>query len=176
MALFREFGKQLQKYRHQRGTSITHVAQSIGVDRSYLSKLEHGHERPSITILNSLIHYYALSYKKAFILSCLIGYSGKGLMLVKAYREEVNKMNEKTAQNSSTQLNINNAIPVLYTDSVLITTNTFGLVFDFAQSMGPTNQQNVVARVGMSKEHAEALLKILQEKLSSKEAENKVKN
>lgn len=66
------------------------------------------------------------------------------------------------------QVNLPN-IAVLYTDSVLVGINQFGIILDFAQSMGPTNQQTVVARVGMSKEHAKVLLKVLQERLEADE-------
>jgi selenocysteine lyase/cysteine desulfurase len=74
--------------------------------------------------------------------------------------KKVNQSNE-----AQVQVNINNNQPVLYTDSVFVTTGKFGVVLDFAQSMGSTNQQNVVARVGMSKEHALALLNVLEKKV-----------
>ncbi len=63
------------------------------------------------------------------------------------------------------RVNIAGNQPVLYTDSVFITAGKFGVVLDFAQTMGATNQQNVVARIGMSKEHALALMNILEKKL-----------
>ena len=59
--------------------------------------------------------------------------------------------------------------PILYTDSVFVTASPFGIVMDVAQSMGSSNQQSVVARIGMSKDHAKALLKVLQEKLAESE-------
>jgi hypothetical protein len=74
--------------------------------------------------------------------------------------KKVNKTNEE-----GVQVNIANNQPVLYSDSVFITTGQFGVVFDFAQSVGSTNQQNVIARVGMSKEHALALLNVLEKKV-----------
>lgn len=53
-------------------------------------------------------------------------------------------------------------LPIVYTDMVHMTTNDFGIVFDFGQRMGPTNKVNVVARVGMSRDHAVALLKLIE--------------
>lgn len=53
------------------------------------------------------------------------------------------------------QVNINlDTTPVLYTDSISMTSNEFGLMLDVMQRVGPTNQVRVVARIGMSREHA----------------------
>jgi len=51
-------------------------------------------------------------------------------------------------------------VQILYTDSVFITSNNYGIVFNVAQSIDDKNQQ-VVTRIGMSKEHAKALLDVL---------------
>ena len=60
-------------------------------------------------------------------------------------------------------VNINLAadkVQILYTDSVLITSNNYGIVFNVAQSIDDKNQQ-IVARFGMSKDHARALFEVL---------------
>ena len=44
-----------------------------------------------------------------------------------------------------------------------------GVVLDFGQRVALTNQAWVVSRVGMSKEHAHALIKALQERLDEQE-------
>lgn len=56
-------------------------------------------------------------------------------------------------------------LSTLYTDSAFITSNKFGVTIDFAQRVGNTKRQKVVARLGMSRDHAEALQAILQKKL-----------
>ena len=48
--------------------------------------------------------------------------------------------------------------PILYTDSVMITSNEDGVIFDFCQRVGPGPQMRVVSRIGMSREHARKLL------------------
>jgi hypothetical protein len=58
-------------------------------------------------------------------------------------------------------------LSALYSDLVIISSNEFGLVLDFAQSVGNSNQKRVVSRIGMSKEHAIALLNTLNERLKS---------
>lgn len=62
---------------------------------------------------------------------------------------------------------------VLYCDSAFITASNFGIVFDFAQSMASTNSQTVVSRIGMSRNHAEAMLKVLEQKIVEMQAMDK---
>ncbi|MHB8975029.1 MAG: hypothetical protein ACYC4N_31770 [Pirellulaceae bacterium] len=63
--------------------------------------------------------------------------------------------NQKNAQ----QVNLNlDSTPILYTDNVLMTTNSDGVVLDIAQRVGSTNQVRIVSRVGMSREHAKKLV------------------
>lgn len=56
-------------------------------------------------------------------------------------------------------------VPVLYTDLVLVSSDRMGLVLNFTQGFGPTHQKNVVARLGMSREHAKSLLEALKKEL-----------
>lgn len=51
--------------------------------------------------------------------------------------------------------------PILYTDSVQMTANEDGVVLDIMQRLGNTKQQRVVARIGMSIEHAKKLANLL---------------
>ena len=66
---------------------------------------------------------------------------------------------EKKVSDEQMALNINlDTTPVLYTDNVLITVNPEGVVLDFCQRLGTTNQIRVVSRIGMSREHAKKFL------------------
>lgn len=81
--------------------------------------------------------------------------------------EEVSDMvNDDDVNKRSVALNPN-IPPILYTDNVFVTVNKDGLVLDFAQKLGPTNprQIRVVSRMGMSREHAKKLYKILGDQL-----------
>lgn len=180
---YKDFGNKLREIRSRKGENITTSAKATNIDRSHLSKLENGHERPSIGVLNNLICHYSLSRAEAVMLSNLAGFFGEGLIVEELGRKEDVKIEEnkipQTGNNlpaGGVQVNMNGNISILYTDSVFVTTNQYGLVFDFAQSMGPTNQQNIVARMGMSKEHARALLRVLQKKLEEAPAKTNLKN
>lgn len=63
------------------------------------------------------------------------------------------------AQNPQMQVSINlDTTSILYTDSVAMTTNPDGVVLDIMQRVGPSNQVRIVARIGMSREHAKKLV------------------
>ncbi len=50
-------------------------------------------------------------------------------------------------------INVNlDTTPILYTDSIYMNVNSYGLVLDATQKIG--NQTRIVSRIGMSREHA----------------------
>lgn len=57
-------------------------------------------------------------------------------------------------------INLDNT-PIFYTDNVMVTSNEDGVVFDFCQRVGSSPQVRVVARIGMSREHAKKLFIVL---------------
>jgi hypothetical protein len=68
------------------------------------------------------------------------------------------------------QVSINlDSTPVLYTDNINMTVNPDGVVMDVMQRLGPTNQNRIVARIGMSREHAKKFLDKLGEMLLKSE-------
>lgn len=68
---------------------------------------------------------------------------------------------EDNRGNTGIQVNLPNNVVILYTDTTYLTINQYGVVLDFAQQQGPTNQQNIVSRIGLSKEHAKILVERL---------------
>ena len=63
-------------------------------------------------------------------------------------------------QNQAVNLNINfDSTPVMFTDNVMMTTNPDGFVMNIMQQLLNTNQVRVVARIGMSRDHAKKLVK-----------------
>lgn len=64
-------------------------------------------------------------------------------------------MDDKKDKNQGQQVNLNlDTTPILYTDSIFMTTNPDGLVLDVGQRVASTNQVRIVSRIGMSREHA----------------------
>ena len=74
---------------------------------------------------------------------------------------------DKSKNPAMPQFEIPKDLKVLYADSVQVMTKRFGVILDVAQQLGPTNRHQIVARIGLSREHARAfceqLLKALQQ-------------
>lgn len=59
-------------------------------------------------------------------------------------------------------INVNlDTTPILYTDGIQMTANDDGVVLDVMQRLGNSNQQRIVARIGMSLEHAKKVANML---------------
>lgn len=71
----------------------------------------------------------------------------------------------------SVNVNLDNT-PILYTDNVFMTANSDGIVLDVGQKLGTTKQVRIVARVGMSREHAKKFVKELSKLLAMTEGKS----
>lgn len=167
---FVDFGHRIRMYRVQKGENITQAAKGLELDRTYLSRLENGHLQPTRKLLEKICEYYLIPEDEASEIYTLAGYAGKDIVMQNKKGEGVERRMEGNQISESRgakgiELNVPSNAVVLYTDSAFVTTNEFGICIDFAQRLGSTNKHNVVTRVGMSKEHARALIKVLQERL-----------
>ncbi len=59
--------------------------------------------------------------------------------------------------------------PILYTDTVLMSTNENGVVLDVCQKLGNANRLRIVSRIGMSREHAKKIIEKLAQLLAMSE-------
>jgi len=76
---------------------------------------------------------------------------------------------QNTVMQGGKRVSVSANIPILYTDAIYVHATKFGITLDFAQNLGPTNQQNVVARIGMSKKHAKVFIDLLKKATESKD-------
>lgn len=53
-----EFGRLLRKLRNEKGISIKKLAPALGLDYSYISKLENFKVNPSPKVIKKLSHYF----------------------------------------------------------------------------------------------------------------------
>jgi transcriptional regulator with XRE-family HTH domain len=142
---YKTIGWHLKFAREQLKESLAEVSGAVEIDERTLVQIENGERRPSEEILLLLISHLNLEDAEATSLWALAGYD----------RDEA-EVSQAVQPNS----------PIVYTDSVDATVNDYGVVLDFMQGGGPTNQLNAVARVGMSKDHAKHLLNVLQNTLN----------
>ena len=71
-------------------------------------------------------------------------------------------MNDDNNNPKKVQMSINfETTPIFYTDNINMTANADGVVLNVTQRLGPSNQARIVARVGMSREHAKKFVEKL---------------
>lgn len=81
-------------------------------------------------------------------------------------------MNEENrGQRAAGQVNFDpSKIQVVYTDSTFVSSSDYGLVLDVAQTVAGNHQQQfVVARIGMSFDHAKKLVEVISDHLEKHE-------
>lgn len=169
------FSSKLRSYLSLKRESISSLADAIAVNRSYLSHVANGRQKPSSDLVSKIINYFKLGPSEAEELHLLVGNNSPNINLDEA-KGVTNKVKSGQLpsgkvpdQTKNIELNFPNNSMVLYSDSALVSSNPFGIVFDFAQTVANTNRQNVVARVGMSVEHARALLDALAKRINETE-------
>lgn len=156
-------GKAISNHRNLRGMSMAELARKIRTNRSYIYKVENNSLKPSKERIEEIADVLQLQQNERFELLDLANISGK----TNQYREEVKtNMESISTQEKKVRVNVPSGLQVLYTDTAFVTSRPFGITIDFAQFVGPTEQQNVVSRIGMSVDHAEAFISVLKKKIS----------
>jgi hypothetical protein len=150
-------GKHLKYVREQSQESLAEVSGAVEIDEDLLAKIEAGEERPAEDILLLLISHFDVQENEALQLWQLASYDSeipdqikpaveipgtKGVVMVLA-------MDMRAAYSDGLDININQA----------------GLTLNFTQASGQ-GQATPVARVGMSYEQAEAVLRAMQHAIS----------
>lgn len=166
---FTQFGQRLKDYRQQVKETTSEAAIAMGIKRPYLSRLENGHEKPSLKILEIIANHYELASDQISNLKKLLGYQNFSTDDPNFTRRGVKEMQAQTQteteRSKEIQVTIPDNKPILYSDAAYVTSNPYGVTIDFAQSVASTNRQNVVARLGLSWPHVERIVEVLNEHL-----------
>jgi transcriptional regulator with XRE-family HTH domain len=163
-------GSEIREIRKEAGETLASVAQSLGIDRTHLTKIELDQDRPSEDLLQSIIAHFSLERVKAARLWDLAGFKNQ-LVHAEHQKGKEESMGEgaiSIQQPQNANINIDPNKPTVYTDSIFINSSDFGLVVDFARRVGP-EQHFVVSSVGMSFEHAKKLTEVLNDHLQKHE-------
>jgi transcriptional regulator with XRE-family HTH domain len=154
---YKSLGDRLKNLREKRRESLAEVSGAVEIEVEVLSAIEIGSERPSEDILLLLISHFATKEDLATKLWELAGYNQDQL-------PARNMVNGEDGAYASVMVMPADA-RIVYTDMVHVMVNNYGVVMNFMQGAGPQNQPLAVARIGMSKEHAQSVLEILQKTL-----------
>jgi hypothetical protein len=150
-APYKTLGTHLKYVREQRSETIAETAGAVEVDIEMLERYESGLECPAEDILMLLINHFDVKDQEAVQLWESAGYAHT----------------DNRPKSPLENLEKNAAIVVLaldmrtqYTDGIEVTVNKNGVVMQFTQ--GATGNTQPVAKLGMSYDQAEDVLKTLQ--------------
>lgn len=155
-APYQPLGKYLKNLRTRANESLAEASGAVEIDVRELAGYELGKKRPTEDVLLLLISHFGAKDEEAVRLWEMAGY---GMEKIPASR----MANSESASAVDSSIN-----QILFTDIVDIMVNNYGVVMNFMQG-GASNSTQSVARVGMSREHAKSVLKILQHTLSQTE-------
>lgn len=155
-----KLGLLIRQLRERQRQSLSEVSQSVEIDVSTLAELEGGKFQPGKQLLALLIEHFDINNKLADELWRLAGFT-------QDFEKNVDSILPANAMQQMTALLM---LPmdsrIVYTDTVHVVVNNYGVVMEFMQSNGQNQQSVPVARVGMSKEHAKSVLEVLKQTLS----------
>lgn len=146
-----KFGNALRTLRRRRHETLAEISGAIELDINKLDEIEAGKLQPSEETVLLLISHFSLKEDEAVSFWQLAGYDQSRFGV---YTEDnLNEQNAFVAPSDSR---------ILYTDMVHVSVNNYGVVVNFLQGMGMDGKPLVVSRVGMSREHANSLIDVLQ--------------
>lgn len=148
---FKPLGAVLRRLREKKQQSLAEVSGAVEIDIAALTDIEQGVRRPSEDILHLLISYFSIKEEEAGKLWDLAGY--------------LPNRGRDLPDDAQPVLVMPMDVRVVYTDMAHVMVNNYGVVMNFMQSTGPGNKPMAIARIGMSREHAESVLALLQKAL-----------
>lgn len=155
-APFITLGRHLKYVREQLQQSLSEVSGAVEIDEQTLERIEAGQERPPEEILLLLISYYGVQDQQAVQLWELAEYDAEVPEQIKPDMEDLQSGKVVMLMAMDTR--------TMYSDGLHINVNPAGLTMSFTQATGK-NQSAPVARVGMSLQQADQVLKTLQRAL-----------
>ncbi|MBI2588921.1 helix-turn-helix transcriptional regulator [Candidatus Saccharibacteria bacterium] len=156
---FKPLGRRLKELRGQINETLAEASGAVEIDVRQLASFELGQARPSEDVLLLLLSHFGVKDDEAIKLWDLAGYN----------MSKIPMSHMGSASTLDNQVAAGNNDHVLFTDIVDVIVNNYGVVMNFMQNTGSGTQPAVVAKIGMSREHAKSVLQILQLTLSQTE-------
>lgn len=160
------FGRKMQALRLKKHESVDDVSGAVEIEADLLVRIENGEQRPSEDILMLLITHFDVKDEDATVIWDLADYDKP----TDAYIPITEVSSQPIAM----------LVPydtrVVYTDRVHVAVNNYGVIMNFMQLAGPQNQPLAVARIGMSREHAQSVLDVLQQTLDQAASQQSTKS
>lgn len=156
-APFKAFGDRIKFLREQWRQSIDEVSSAIEISKTTLADIESGKVLPDFEVLDMMISHFLLTEDQADDLRELAdaGQSNGGVP------KNTPGLEELMAKQLVMMLPAVDNTKIIYTDGMHANINDNGVVLQFMQQMPEGNKPAIVSRVGMSREHAEKMVKVL---------------
>ncbi len=161
---YQALGARIKKLREQWQQSVVEVSNTLEIDESTLRAIEQGKTMPAEELLDLLSSHFLLTDEQTDELRDLADQynSQTGDALMSGIEDMLMKQ-------------IVMYLPVdsktLFTDSMNATVNDHGVVLQFMQN-SPDGQALPVSKVGMSREHAERMIKVIRSTLDQHDRSN----
>lgn len=154
-APFVSLGNHLKYVREQAKQSLAEVSGAVEIDENYLQRIEAGLERPAEDILLLLISHFGVKDREAVQLWELAEYDSD-------IPEEFKAENEFTQfSNKPVVMLMAMDMRTVYSDGLEVVATPAGVTLNFTQTTA-NSQVAPVARIGMSQQQAEQVIKNMQ--------------
>lgn len=154
---FMTLGKHLKYVREQSKQSLAEVSGAVEIDAAALERIEAGTERPHEDILLLLISYFNIQDQEAVQLWELAGYDGE-------VPDKLRSVEEVRVNDKAMVMLLAIDIRTMYSDGLVIDATDTGMTLTFTQASAK-QQQSPIARIGMSYDQAEQVMRQLQKAL-----------
>lgn len=155
-----ELGLKLRYYRRNSGKTSHEIAKAIKVTGSYYSRIENGKVKPTRKLLGKIAEELKVPHEDYLILESLAGFGTAAISSENA--DTTDKQPEETGY--KVKIDTEKQF-VLFSDVMYLSITENGVVFDFAQRKGLTNEVQAVSRIGVTLRHAEKIATLINEKL-----------
>jgi hypothetical protein len=155
---FLPLGNHLKYVREQSQESLAEASGAVEIDEHHLARIEAGLERPAEDILLLLINHFEVQDREAVQLWELAEYDSD-------IPEEIRPVDiAQQAGSKPMVMLLAMDVRTMYSDGLDVMVNPAGVTLHFTQGVSPSGVAPV-ARIGMSREQAETVLRSLEQAL-----------
>lgn len=155
---FKTLGTHLRRIRQRLKESVAEVSGAVEIEEMTLRRIEQGTERPSEDILLLLITHFGMQDDEAVRLWELAGYDKP------QFKDE-----DETQTNRPLLMVMAVDSRISYSDKVEIVAGPNGVVMNFMQAPDGPYPPQTISRIGMSREQAAKVVKILHQTIVQSE-------
>jgi transcriptional regulator with XRE-family HTH domain len=141
----------IKRLRLARGWTAAEAADKLKITPQHLSRIENGKQKPTKILLETMVSLYDIPQEDAELLRRRAGMAEEGPPeLSQAGSSQSNMQPDQVSMIKVDALKT----PVLYTNALFVSSDDYGITIDAGSRVGPSNEIQIVSRIGFSLEHA----------------------